>query len=34
MEKVTVKETVKNMEYLVKLLHKEWERSGLSLIHI
>ena len=28
MEKVTVKETVKNMEYLVKLLHKEWERSG------
>ena len=28
MEKVTGKETVKNMEYLVKLLHKEWERSG------
>lgn len=28
MERVTGKETVKNMEYLVKLLHKEWERSG------
>lgn len=28
MEKITGKETVKNMEYLVKLLHKEWERSG------
>lgn len=28
MEKVTGKETVKNMEYLVKMLHKEWERSG------
>ena len=28
MEKMTGKETVKNMEYLVKLLHKEWERSG------
>lgn len=28
MEKATGKETVKNMEYLVKLLHKEWERSG------
>lgn len=28
MEKITGKETVKNMEHLVKLLHKEWERSG------
>lgn len=28
MERVTGKETVKNMEYLVNLLHKEWERSG------
>ena len=28
MERITGKETVKNMEYLVKLLHKEWERSG------
>ena len=28
MERMTGKETVKNMKYLVKLLHKEWERSG------
>ena len=28
METMTGKETVKNMEHLVKLLHKEWERSG------
>lgn len=29
MEKqITGKEIVKDMEYLVKLLHKEWERSG------
>ncbi len=28
MGKATGKETVKNMEHLVKLLHKEWERSG------
>ena len=28
MEKMTGKETVKNMEHLLKLLHKEWERSG------
>lgn len=28
MEKISGKETVKNMEHLVKLLHKEWERSG------
>lgn len=28
MEGLTGKETVKNMEHLVKLLHKEWERSG------
>ena len=28
MERITGKETVKNMEHLVKLLHKEWERSG------
>lgn len=28
MESMTGKETVKNMEHLVKLLHKEWERSG------
>lgn len=28
MEKISGKETVKNMEYLVKLLHQEWERSG------
>lgn len=28
MERMIGKETVKNMEYLVKLLHKEWERSG------
>ena len=28
MEEMTGKETVKNMEHLVKLLHKEWERSG------
>jgi len=29
MEKqVTAKEIRKDMEYLVKLLHKEWERSG------
>lgn len=28
MERMTRKETVKNMEHLVKLLHKEWERSG------
>lgn len=28
MERLTGKETVKNMEHLVKMLHKEWERSG------
>ena len=28
MEKISGKEIVKNMEYLVKLLHQEWERSG------
>ena len=28
MERMTGRETVKNMEHLVKLLHKEWERSG------
>ena len=28
MERMVGKETVKNMEHLVKLLHKEWERSG------
>lgn len=28
MNRATGKETVKNMEHLVKLLHKEWERSG------
>ena len=28
MGKATGKETVKHMEHLVKLLHKEWERSG------
>ena len=28
MNKTTGKETVKNMEHLIKLLHKEWERSG------
>lgn len=29
MEKqITAKEVCKDMEYLVKLLHKEWERSG------
>lgn len=28
MEKKTGNEIMKNMEYLVKLLHKEWERSG------
>lgn len=28
MERKTGKETVKNMEYLLNLLHKEWERSG------
>ena len=28
MERMTGKETVKNMEHLVKLLHEEWERSG------
>ena len=29
MEKqITAKEVRKNMEYLMKLLHKEWERSG------
>ena len=28
MDKATGKETVKNMEHLLKLLHKEWERSG------
>lgn len=29
MEKqITGKEIVRDMEYLVKLLHKEWERSG------
>ena len=28
MERMTGKETVKNMGHLVKLLHKEWERSG------
>ncbi|GFH88779.1 hypothetical protein IMSAGC002_00017 [Lachnospiraceae bacterium] len=28
MERMAGKETVKNMEHLVKLLHKEWERSG------
>lgn len=24
----SIKELIKNMEYMVKLLHKEWERSG------
>ncbi len=28
MEKIAEKEAVKNMEHLVKLLHREWERSG------
>ena len=28
MEGMTGKETVKNMEHLLGLLHKEWERSG------
>ena len=28
MNRTTGKETVKNMEHLLKLLHKEWERSG------
>lgn len=28
MERMTGKETVKNVEHLVRLLHKEWERSG------
>lgn len=28
MERMTGRETVKNMEHLVKLLHKEWECSG------
>ncbi len=28
MDKATGKETAKNMEHLLKLLHKEWERSG------
>lgn len=28
MEGMTGKEAVRNMEYLVCLLHKEWERSG------
>lgn len=28
MEEITGKETVKNMEHLLKLLHKEWERPG------
>ena len=28
MEKITGNEIIKNMEYLVKLLHNEWERSG------
>ena len=28
MEKISGKETVRNMEHLLKLLHKEWERSG------
>lgn len=27
-KKITAKEITKDMEYLVKLLHKEWERSG------
>lgn len=25
---MTEKEVIKNMEYLINLLHKEWERSG------
>lgn len=28
------KETVKNMEYLVKLLHKEWGRSGRTMARV
>lgn len=27
-EQINGKEIVRNMEYLVKLLHQEWERSG------
>lgn len=27
-KKITAKEITKDMEHLVKLLHKEWERSG------
>lgn len=27
-QQITAKEVRKDMEYLVKLLHKEWERSG------
>lgn len=27
-KKITAKEITKDMEYLVNLLHKEWERSG------
>lgn len=28
MKKITGNEIIKNMEYLIKLLHREWERSG------
>lgn len=28
MERITAKEILKNMEHLLRLLHKEWERSG------
>lgn len=28
-EQTTGKEAVKNMEHLVKMLHKEWEQSGM-----
>ena len=28
LSEISGKETVRNMEHLVKLLHKEWERSG------
>lgn len=27
-------ETLKDMEYLIKLLHKEWERSGVTKVKI
>ncbi len=33
-EQTNGKELVRNMEYLLKLLHREWERPGRTKVHL